>query len=117
MNAMIIVYLSATDLCIESLVVRGAIVMSKFLQGQPSDCFAWLNPSSLDEDRKQLVASSKTRLCSWTSVLISSVLMCVVGMGGLMSMHGKSSGDIRELLVGAINGLRKDFQINAFGMR
>ena len=35
-----------TDACIESLVVRGAMLMSKFLQGDPSDSFSWLNPSN-----------------------------------------------------------------------
>jgi hypothetical protein len=33
------------DMCIEALVVRGAILMSRFLQGEESDSFAWLNPS------------------------------------------------------------------------
>jgi hypothetical protein len=32
-------------MCIEALVVRGAILMSRFLQGEESDSFAWLNPS------------------------------------------------------------------------
>lgn len=37
--------MSYADKCIEALVVRGAILMSRFLQGEESDSFAWLNPS------------------------------------------------------------------------
>eukprot|EP01032_Pedospumella_encystans_P020140 gene20140-22889_t len=42
------------DLCIESLVVRGAILMARFLQGEPSDSFSWLNPSGYIGSAKQL---------------------------------------------------------------
>lgn len=65
------------DLCIESLVVRGAILMSRFLQGESSDAFAWLRPSSLDDDRKALTATTPTRLCSWTSAAAGSLLLCM----------------------------------------
>ena len=41
-------------MCIESLVVRGAMLMARFLQGEPSDSFAWLNPSGYIGSAKQL---------------------------------------------------------------
>ncbi len=37
------------DYCIESLVVRGAILMSRFLQGQEVDSFAWVYPQQGNE--------------------------------------------------------------------
>lgn len=70
--------------------------MSKFLQGEASDCFAWLDPSSLDTDKKQLEASSKTRLCTWTSLFISSILCVAIGAGGILYVQGKS-GSVREM--------------------
>lgn len=42
---MIFTVMLSTDKCIEALVVRGAILMSRFLQGEESDSFSWLNPS------------------------------------------------------------------------
>ena len=34
--------------------VRGAILMARFLQGEPSDSFSWLNPSGYIGSAKQL---------------------------------------------------------------
>jgi len=50
--------LNPTDRCIESLVVRGAMLMAKFLQGEPSDSFAWL------EKKKTLVHVAYDRALS-----------------------------------------------------
>ena len=32
------------DTCIDMLVLRGAIIMQRFLEGQPADTVAWLDP-------------------------------------------------------------------------
>ena len=32
------------DTCVDMLVLRGAIIMQRFLEGQPADTVAWLDP-------------------------------------------------------------------------
>ncbi len=39
------------DTCIDVLVLRGALLMQRFLQGEPSDSIAWLE---VKETKKQL---------------------------------------------------------------
>lgn len=78
------------DLCIESLVVRGAILMSRFLQGEPSDSFSWLNPSGYIGSLKHTTGAfaesdrqvTKRKSTSWTTVLTVSVLSAAVLGGG-----------------------------------
>lgn len=42
--------LNPTDTCIETLVLRGALLMSRFLQGEPQDCITWLEEKERKED-------------------------------------------------------------------
>jgi len=42
--------LNPTDTCIETLVLRGALLMSRFLQGEPQDCITWLEQKEKKED-------------------------------------------------------------------
>jgi hypothetical protein len=41
------------DSCIDMLVLRGAISMQRFLQGEPADSVAWLERQSLEEGTKR----------------------------------------------------------------
>lgn len=50
--------LDPSDRCIEALVVRGAILMSRFLQGEPSDSFAWLD---VNENKASIMRKSVWR--------------------------------------------------------
>ena len=45
--------LTPTDTCIETLVLRGAILMSRFLQGEPQDSITWLEKQEKKEDLPQ----------------------------------------------------------------
>jgi hypothetical protein len=49
---------SLSDSCIEALVVRGAIQMSRFLQGEPSDSFSWIEYDG-SQKRSTAVAQRK----------------------------------------------------------
>lgn len=74
--------------------MRGAILMARFLQGEPSDAFRWLNPSgfidSIKERRGQRDQqkaekqehSLAIRRTIWTCVW-SSLAVAVVAGGGL----------------------------------
>ncbi len=71
--------------------------MSKFLQGESSDAFAWLNPASLEEDRRRLAATTMSRLCSWTSVGIAS-LAVLVGTGSVLYAQGRTVAEGRSMV-------------------
>lgn len=68
--------MSPHDRCIEALVVRGAMLMSKFLQGDPSDSFAWLNPNTSTQ-----AVNSKKIAAGWISWRSASMMTAVVLLG------------------------------------
>jgi len=68
--------ISPQDRCIEALVVRGAMLMSKFLQGDPSDSFAWLNPAT-----EEAAAVTQKPFAGWISWRRLSVMVTVVLLG------------------------------------
>ena len=39
-----------SDSCIDVLVLRGALLMSRFLQGEPTDSIAWLERKQSKQD-------------------------------------------------------------------
>ena len=53
--------LTPIDTCIETLVLRGAILMSRFLQGEPTDSITWLEKLQKKEDLPQVKKSWVTR--------------------------------------------------------
>ena len=53
--------LTPIDTCIETLVLRGAILMSRFLQGEPTDSITWLEKQQKKEDLPQVKKTWITR--------------------------------------------------------
>jgi len=106
-------WINPHDLCIESLVVRGAILMSRFLQGEPSDAFAWLNPSGFIDSVKErkglrnaraakvqedfIEQQQKSRATVWRYVLITAGVAAVAG-GGLYLYRTNKKTNLSDLL-------------------
>jgi len=84
--------LTPIDTCIETLVIRGAILMSRFLQGEPTDSITWLEKLQKKEDLPQVKKSWVTRTMLVPIVIggyivargtgISVFLRGVMGNGG-----------------------------------
>ena len=118
-----------TDLCIESLVVRGAMLMARFLQGEPSDSFSWLNPSGYIGSAKQLGRlpgnnssiydddtdefsgpKKKTRGSRWRTVVISSTAVAAFGGVGWYFLKDEHKDTVRSF----ITDFTKKIKLNAF---
>jgi len=83
--------MSPTDRCIESLVVRGAILMSKFLQGDVSDSFAWLNPPGSQQAhaiKPAASSSSNSKWISWRSISMMATVV-ILGSGVRVMINGR----------------------------
>jgi hypothetical protein len=72
------------DTCIEALVVRGAIQMSRFLQGEPSDSFSWIeydgSPNKATEPvivRRSVIFQKVVNL-SYHALLVGGTIFTVV---------------------------------------
>ena len=53
--------LSPVDTCIETLVLRGAILMSRFLQGEPTDSITWLERQQQKSDLPSVKRNAVSR--------------------------------------------------------
>eukprot|EP00605_Chrysophyceae_sp_TOSAG23-4_P002887 GSChrysophyteH1.ASY1.ANO1.3182.1 assembled CDS len=68
--------LNPIDTCIETLVLRGALLMSRFLQGEPQDSITWLEK----EEKKENLPVKKNR--------IVRVALLPIVLGGYMVSRG-----------------------------
>jgi hypothetical protein len=59
-----------SDYCIEALVVRGAILMSRFLQGQESDCFSWVYPLTEPPPKPSMISRGLRLLVKTGSIAL-----------------------------------------------
>jgi hypothetical protein len=97
-----------TDKCIEALVVRGAILMSRFLQGEESDSFSWLNPSGFidsvrekrglrDATAAQEEQDAKTRRIRRWRLLVVTTTVAVVAGGGIFLYRNDGKKVLQDL--------------------
>ena len=69
---------TASDSCIEALVLRGAICMSRFLQGEPTESISWL-----ERREKKTSLAGFIRPGHYMRMVVTPIIVC-----GMMLFHG-----------------------------
>ncbi len=92
--------INPVDSCIEALIVRGAMLMARFLQGGHVEAIAWLEKSQgAAEVRQALAMSVRGRRAHWIRVGV----IAPISLAALMFYRGSG---LRGLLAGGGDGGR-----------